>query len=56
MGQDIIVQFKDHHFLLGNDIFVVTFHDLYNLFTLDALDISLMRCFALYLTNLAFFM
>jgi hypothetical protein len=46
-GEDIIVQFKDHHFLLGDDIFVITFSDLYDLFTLDALDISLMCCFTL---------
>ena len=46
-NNDIIVQFKDRHFLLGDDIFVITFSDLYDLFTLDALDISLMRCFAL---------
>jgi hypothetical protein len=29
-----------HNFLLGDDIFVVTFSNLYDLFTLDALDIS----------------
>jgi hypothetical protein len=46
-GEDIIVQFKDRHFLLGDDILVVTFFDLYDLFTLDALDISLMCCFVL---------
>jgi hypothetical protein len=47
MGQEIIVQFKDHHFLVGDNIFVVTFFDFYDLFNLDALDISLMRFFAL---------
>jgi hypothetical protein len=46
-GQDIIVSFKDHHFLVGGDIFIITFFDLYDLLNLDALDISLMRCFAL---------
>jgi hypothetical protein len=45
--KDIIVQFKDRHFLLGDDIFIVTFFDLYDLFNLDALDISLMCCFTL---------
>jgi hypothetical protein len=45
--QDIIVQFKDHHFLLGDVIFVTTFFDLYDLSNLDMLDISLMCCFAL---------
>jgi hypothetical protein len=34
-------------FLVGDDIFIIAFFDLYNLFNLDALDISLMRCFAL---------
>jgi hypothetical protein len=46
-GQEIIVQLKDHQFLVADDIFVITFSDLYDLFNLDALDISLMRCFAL---------
>jgi hypothetical protein len=47
MGHDIIVPFKDHHFLLDNSIFVVTFSHLYDLFTLDTLDISLMHYFTL---------
>jgi hypothetical protein len=47
MGQDIIVQFKDRYFLVGDDIFIIIFFDLYDLFTLDVLDISLMRYFAL---------
>jgi hypothetical protein len=47
MGQEIIVQFKDRHFLVGDDIFVITFSDLYDLFNLDTFDISLMQCFAL---------
>jgi hypothetical protein len=42
MGQDIIVQFKDRHFLVGDDFFIITLSDLYDLFNLDALDISLM--------------
>jgi hypothetical protein len=29
-NQDIIVQYKDLHFLVGGDIFVVTFYDLYD--------------------------
>jgi hypothetical protein len=33
-GQDIIVQFKDHHFLVGDDVST-------------CLNISLMCCFAL---------
>jgi hypothetical protein len=46
-SQDIIVSFKDRHFLVGDDVFVITFSDLYNLFNLDALDVSIMRCFIL---------
>jgi hypothetical protein len=33
MGQDIIVQFKNRHFLVSDGIFVVTFCDLYDLST-----------------------
>jgi hypothetical protein len=47
MGEDIIVQFKYRHFLLGDNIFIIIFSDLYDLLTLDTLDISLMRYFAL---------
>jgi hypothetical protein len=41
-GLDIMVQFKDHHFLVGNNVFIISFTDLYDLFNLDTLDISLM--------------
>jgi hypothetical protein len=47
MSGDIMVQFKDCHFLLGDDIFVITFSNLHDLFTFDALDISLMHRFIL---------
>jgi hypothetical protein len=47
MSQEIIIQFKDHHFLVGDDIFVITFSDLYDLFNFDVLDISLMHYFTL---------
>jgi hypothetical protein len=47
-GQDIIVSYKDHHFLVGDDFFLISFSDLYDLFNLDALDVSLMRYFILY--------
>jgi hypothetical protein len=46
-GQDILVSYKDRHFLVGDGIFIITFADLYDIFNLDTLDISLMRCFAL---------
>jgi hypothetical protein len=45
--QHIIGGFKEKHFLVGEGIFLISWSDLYDLFTLDALDISLMRCFAL---------
>jgi hypothetical protein len=46
-GQDIVVSYKDRHFLVGDGFFLISFSDLYDLFNLDALDVSLMRCFAL---------
>jgi hypothetical protein len=48
--QDIIVAFKERHFLQleGTEgIFTVAFSDLFDLFNLDTLDLSLIRCFAL---------
>jgi hypothetical protein len=47
IGLYILVSYKDHHFLVGDRLFIITFSDLYDLFNLDALDISLMHCFAL---------
>jgi hypothetical protein len=47
-GQGIIASFKEDHFLVGNNIFLISWSDLYDIFNLDTLDISLMRCFALY--------
>ena len=45
---DIVVAYKKYHFLLASDgIFIVSFSDLYDLFTLDALDMSLLHCFVL---------
>jgi hypothetical protein len=46
-GQDIIVSYKDHHFLVGDNLFVISFSDLYDLFNLNALDVSLMHYFTL---------
>jgi hypothetical protein len=46
-GLDIIVSYKDHHFLVGDGIFLISFSDLYELFNLDMLDVSLLRYFAL---------
>jgi hypothetical protein len=46
-GQDIIVSYKDSHFLVGDDIFLISWSNLYDLFNLDTLDIFLMCCFVL---------
>jgi hypothetical protein len=45
--QHIIGGFKEKHFLVGECIFLISWPDLYDLLTLDTLDISLMCCFAL---------
>jgi hypothetical protein len=45
--QHIIGGFKEKHFLVGEVIFLIPWSDLYDLFTLDTLDMSLMCCFAL---------
>jgi hypothetical protein len=44
---NIMVHFKDRHFLVGDDIFIITFINLYFFFNLNVLDISVMCCFAL---------
>jgi hypothetical protein len=44
---DIMVRFKDHHFLVGDSVFIITFSYLYNLFNLNVFDIFLICCFAL---------
>jgi hypothetical protein len=46
-SHDIIVSYKYHHFLVGDDIFLIWLSDLYDLFKLDTLDISLMHCFTM---------
>jgi hypothetical protein len=45
--QHILGGFKENHFLVGEGIFLISWSDLYDLYTPDTLDISLMRCFAL---------
>jgi hypothetical protein len=45
--QHIIGRFKEKHFLVGEGTFLISWSDLYDLFTLDMLDISLMCCFTL---------
>jgi hypothetical protein len=32
---------------MDDDVFIISLSDLYNLFNLDVLDVSLMRCFTL---------
>jgi hypothetical protein len=39
--------FKEKHFLVGEGIFLISWFNLYDFFTLNALDISLMHRFAL---------
>jgi hypothetical protein len=49
-AQEIIVSYEERHFLQlegSGNIFIVAFCDLFDLFNLDALDLSLIRCFAL---------
>jgi hypothetical protein len=49
-AEEIMVSFEERHFLQleGNgNIFIVAWSDLFDLFNLDALDLSLIRCFAL---------
>jgi hypothetical protein len=42
-GEDIIVSYKDQQFLVGDDIFLISWSNLCDLFNLDALDVRLMR-------------
>jgi hypothetical protein len=43
----IVVKYRQSHFLMDYGVFIISLFDLYDLFNLDALDVSLMRCFAL---------
>jgi hypothetical protein len=43
----IVVKYRQSHFLTDDGVFIISLSDLYDLFNLDALDISLMRCFVL---------
>jgi hypothetical protein len=45
--EHIIGGFKEKHFLVGECIFLISWPNLYDLFILIALDISLMCCFTL---------
>ncbi|XP_025816117.1 uncharacterized protein LOC112893154 [Panicum hallii] len=51
-AEEIMVSYEERHFLQleGNsNIFIVAWSDLFDLFNLDALDLSLIRCFALHM-------
>jgi hypothetical protein len=43
----IVVKYRHSHFLIDDGVFIISLTDLYDLFNLDALDVSLMRCFTL---------
>jgi hypothetical protein len=43
----IVVKYRRSHFLMDDGVFIISLSDLYDLFNLDVLDVSLMRCFAL---------
>jgi hypothetical protein len=44
MCDNLMVQYKEHHFLVSDDIFVISFYDLYDLFTLATLDSHALLC------------
>jgi len=46
---DVVVQYKRNHFQRpdNNEYFLLCFNDLYDLFNLDGLDVSLLRYFTL---------
>jgi hypothetical protein len=43
----IVVKYRQSHFLMDDDVFIISLSDLYDLFNLDVLDVSLMCCFVL---------
>jgi hypothetical protein len=43
----IVVKYRQSHFLMDDSVFIISLSDLYDLFNLDTLDVSLIRCFAL---------
>ena len=46
---DVVVQYKRNYFQRpdSNEYFLLCFNDLYDLFNLDGLDVSLLHCFTL---------
>jgi hypothetical protein len=43
----IVVKYRQSHFLMDDGVFIISLSDLYDLFNLAALDVSLMRFFTL---------
>jgi hypothetical protein len=43
----IVVKYRHSHFLTNDGVLIIALFDLYDLFNLEALDVSLMRCFML---------
>jgi hypothetical protein len=43
----IVVKYRQSHFLTNNGVFIISLSNLYDMFNLDVLDVSLMRCFVL---------
>jgi hypothetical protein len=44
---DIVVKYRQSHFLTNDGVLIISLSDQYDLFNLDALDVSLMRYFTL---------
>jgi hypothetical protein len=43
----IVVKYRQSHFLMDDGVFIISLSNPYDPFNLDAMDVSLMRCFAL---------
>jgi hypothetical protein len=43
----IVVKYRQSHFLIDDGVFIIALSDLYDLFNIDVLDVSLMHCFTL---------
>jgi hypothetical protein len=43
----IVVKYRQSHFLTDDGVFIISLSDMYDMFNLDVLDVSLMRYFVL---------
>jgi hypothetical protein len=43
----IVIKYRQSHFLMDDGAFIISLSNLYDMFNLDALDVSLMCCFTL---------